>query len=363
MKVAPHGKRAETTQLPIVLSHSRNGAGDTMGLLIDGKWRDQWYDTKSTGGRFVRKEAQFRDRVTADGSSGFKAESGRYHLYVSLACPWAHRTLIYRRLKGLEEHISLSVVNPVMLENGWTFDEYPGVTADPINGAHCLHEVYTAARPGYTGRVTVPILWDKETGTIVNNESSEIIRMFDAEFDDVGATGPRYCPPELETGIDEMNAFVYDAVNNGVYKAGFATTQDAYDEAVRSLFAALDQIELVLSSFRYLVGDTLTEADWRLFTTLLRFDPVYVGHFKCNLRRIVDYPNLWGYTRELYQVPGVAETVNFDHIKTHYYRSHPMINPTGIVPFGPEIDFAAPHGREAAGANQPAEPIAAVIRP
>jgi len=287
--------------------------------------------------------------VTADGSSGFKAESGRYHLYVSLACPWAHRTLIYRRLKGLEDHISLSVVNPLMLEHGWTFDDWPGVVPDPVNGAAFLHEVYTAARPDYTGRVTVPVLWDKETGTIVNNESSEIIRMFDSEFDAVGASGPLLCPPALRSDIDDINAFVYDNINNGVYRAGFATTQEAYDEAVQSLFAALDQIELILSSDRYLVGDTLTEADWRLFTTLLRFDPVYVGHFKCNLRRLVDYPNLWGYTRELFQIPGVAGTVNMDHIKNHYYGSHPTINPTGVVPSGPEIDFSGPHRRERIG--------------
>jgi len=319
-----------------------------MGLLIDGTWHDRWYDTKRTGGRFVRKDSQFRDRVTADGSSGFKAESGRYHLYVSLACPWAHRTLIYRRLKGLEDHVSLSVVNPLMLDNGWTFDPWPGVVPDPILGARYLHQIYTAARSDYSGRVTVPVLWDKETGTIVSNESSEIIRMFDSEFDAVGASGPVFCPPGLEPAIDDINAFVYDAINNGVYKAGFATTQEAYEEAVRSLFSALDQVELILRANRYLVNDTLTEADWRLFTTLLRFDPVYVGHFKCNLRRIVDYPNLWAYTRELYQYPGVVETVNLRHIKAHYYRSHPMINPTGVVPLGPEIDYSRPHGREAA---------------
>ena len=319
-----------------------------MGLLIDGAWHDRWYDTKKDGGRFVRQESQFRDRVTADGSSGFKAESGRYHLYVSLACPWAHRTLIYRRLKGLDKHISVSVVNPLMLEHGWTFDDFPGVVPDTIGDARYLYEIYTRARPDYSGRVTVPILWDKKTGTIVSNESSEIIRMFDTEFDAVGASGPVFCPPELQPGIDDINAFVYDAINNGVYKAGFATTQEAYEEAVRSLFSALDQIELGLSSFRYLVGDTLSEADWRLFTTLLRFDPVYVGHFKCNIRRIVDYPNLWAYTRELYQYPGVAETVNMNHIKSHYYRSHPTINPSGVVPVGPEINYSQPHGREAA---------------
>ena len=316
-----------------------------MGLLVEGKWQDQWYDTKSTGGRFVRKGAQFRDRVTADGSSGFKAESGRYHLYVSYACPWAHRTLIYRKLKGLEDHISVSVVNPLMLEYGWTFEPAEGVIPDPIIGARFMHEIYTAAKPDYSGRVTVPVLWDKETGTIVNNESSEIIRMFDWQFDEVGASGPRFCPPELESDIDDINTFVYDAINNGVYKSGFATTQEAYEEAVTALFAALDQIDLRLSGSRYLVGETITEADWRLFTTLLRFDPVYVGHFKCNIRRLVDYRNLWGYTRELYQVPGVADTVNMVHIKDHYYRSHGSINPSGVVPVGPEIDFTEPHGR------------------
>jgi putative glutathione S-transferase len=323
-----------------------------MGLLVEGEWKDQWYDTKSTGGRFVRKDAQFRNRITADGSSGFKAESGRYHLYVSYACPWAHRTLIYRKLKGLEDHISLSVVNPLMLENGWTFEPAGGVVPDPIRGARFLHQIYTAAKPDYSGRVTVPVLWDKEQGTIVNNESSEIIRMLDWQFDEVGATGPRFCPPELESDIDDINAFVYDAINNGVYKSGFATTQEAYEEAVTELFAALDQIELRLSGNRYLVGDTLTEADWRLFTTLLRFDPVYVGHFKCNVRRLVDYPNLWAYTRELYQMPGVSETVNMDHIKRHYYGSHGSINPTGVVPIGPEIDFTEPLGRGSIGVRQ-----------
>jgi putative glutathione S-transferase len=324
-----------------------------MGLLVNGEWKDQWYDTKSTGGRFVRKDAQFRDRVTADGSSGFKAESGRYHLYVSYACPWAHRTLIYRRLKGLEDHISVSVVNPLMLEHGWTFEPADGVVPDPINDARYLHQVYTAARPDYNGRVTVPVLWDKETRTIVNNESSEIIRMLDWQFDEVGASGPRFCPPELESDIDDINAFVYDAVNNGVYKSGFATTQEAYEEAVTALFDALDQLELRLSGTRYLVGDTITEADWRLFTTLVRFDPVYVGHFKCNIRRLVDYRNLGAYTRELYQVPGVAETVHMDHIKEHYYGSHPSINPSGVVPAGPEIDFTEPHGREVVGKSGP----------
>jgi putative glutathione S-transferase len=322
-----------------------------MGLLVNGEWKDQWYDTKSTGGRFVRKDAQFREKVTADGSSGFKAESGRYHLYVSYACPWAHRTLIYRKLKGLEDHISISVVNPLMLEHGWTFEHRESVIPDPIFSAEYLHQIYTAARPDYSGRVTVPVLWDKETGTIVNNESAEIIRMFDRQFDDVGASGPRFCPPELESDIDDINAFVYDAINNGVYKSGFATTQEAYEEAVTALFAALDQIELRLSGNHYLVGDTITEADWRLFTTLLRFDPVYVGHFKCNIRRLIDYPNLRAYTRELYQVPGVADTVHMDHIKDHYYRSHPSINPTGVVPAGPEVDFTETHNRALIGAR------------
>jgi glutathionyl-hydroquinone reductase len=279
-----------------------------MGLLVKGEWKDQWYDTKSTGGRFERTKSRFRDWVTADGSSGFTAESGRYHLYVSYACPWAHRTLIYRRLKGLEEQIPLSVVSPLMLEHGWTFDDFSGVVPDPVNGARHLHEVYTAADPDYSGRVTVPVLWDTATGTIVNNESAEIIRMLDREFDEVGASGPVFCPRELEGDIDDINAFVYDTINNGVYKAGFATTQEAYEKAVTALFAALDQIDLRLSGNRYLVGGTVTEADWRLFTTLLRFDPVYVGHFKCNLRRIADYPNLSGYLRELYQHPGVAAT-------------------------------------------------------
>jgi putative glutathione S-transferase len=317
-----------------------------MGLLVDGTWHDQWYDTGSTGGRFVRTEAQFRNRVTADGSSGHKAESGRYHLYVSYACPWAHRTLIYRKLKGLDEHIPISVVSPLMLEHGWTFEDWPGVIPDPVNNARYLHQVYTAAQSDYSGRVTVPILWDTESGTIVNNESAEIIRMLDREFEDVGASGPIFCPPDLEAEIDDVNAFVYSRINNGVYKAGFATTQEAYEEAVVALFDALDTLEDRLSRQRYLVGDRITEADWRLFTTLLRFDPVYVSHFKCNIRRIVDYPNLWGYTRELYQVPGVADTVHLDHIKTHYFGSHETINPTGIIPAGPEVDFDEPHGRD-----------------
>jgi len=316
-----------------------------MGKLINGVWHDVWYDTTSTGGRFVRQDSAFRHRVTADGSSGFPAAAGRYHLYVSYACPWAHRTLIFRALKGLEEHISISVVNPLMLESGWTFSPGDGVIPDPIGGADYLHQVYTRAKPDYTGRVTVPVLWDTETSTIVNNESAEIIRMFNREFDGVGATGPDFCPPELEDEIEAVNELVYANINNGVYRAGFATTQSAYEEAVGALFDALDEIESRLGRRRYLVGDRITEADWRLFTTLLRFDPVYVGHFKCNLRRIVDYPNLWAYTRELYQVPGVADTVQMDHIKRHYYGSHTTINPSGVVPVGPEIDYWEPHGR------------------
>ncbi|QBR03335.1 glutathione S-transferase family protein [Paraburkholderia pallida] len=322
-----------------------------MGLLVNGQWVDRWYETKSTNGRFVRKDAAFRNWITADGSagpsgrSGFKAEAGRYHLYVSLACPWAHRTLIVRALKGLEAMISVSSVHWLMLENGWTFEPGPGVVPDTINGARFMHNVYTCADSGYTGRVTVPVLWDKQEKTIVNNESSEIIRMFNTAFDDLGATPGDYYPAALRAEIDEVNARVYDTVNNGVYKSGFATTEEAYLEAVRPLFDTLDWLEARLAQQRFLVGNTLTEADIRLFTTLVRFDAVYVGHFKCNLRRIGDYPNLSAYTRDIYQWPGVAETVNFQHIKRHYYESHRTINPTGIVPVGPALDFLAPTNR------------------
>ncbi|MGP5346091.1 glutathione S-transferase family protein [Psychrobacter celer] len=325
-----------------------------MGLLVEGKWQDQWYDTKSSGGRFQREDAGFRNWVTADGSAGpsgvggFKAEPNRYHLYVSLACPWAHRTTIYRKLKGLEDMVSLSVVHPFMGDNGWTFAAGEGVIADPLHDADYAYEIYVAAKPDYTGRVTVPILWDKKTNTIVSNESSEIIRMFNTAFDEVGARAGNFLPAEKLAEIDEINDRVYTAVNNGVYKAGFATTQAAYEEAVTALFEALDMLEARLSQQRYLVGQTITEADWRLFTTLVRFDSVYFGHFKCNIRRIVDYPNLWGYLRELYQVPGVAETVNMTHIKQHYYGSHTNINPTRIVPVGPAIDFHSPHQRDKA---------------
>ena len=322
-----------------------------MGLLVDGQWQDKWYDTEASGGRFVREDAGFRNWVTADGSAGptgvggFKAEANRYHLYVSLACPWAHRTTIYRKLKGLEDMISLSVVHPFMGDKGWTFAEGAGVIADPIVNASYLYEVYVAAKPNSTGRVTVPILWDKKTNTIVSNESSEIIRMLNSAFDEVGATDVNFLPKALLAEIDTINEFVYSAVNNGVYKAGFATTEAAYKEAVVTLFDALDTLEARLADQRYLLGDTITEADWRLFTTLVRFDAVYVGHFKCNIRRIVDYPNLWGYLRDLYQVPGIAETVSIEHIKAHYYTSHANINPTRIIPVGPVLDFNEPHDR------------------
>ncbi len=316
-----------------------------MGLLVEGKWQDKWYDTKSTGGRFVRGKSQFRDWITADGSSGFKAEPDRYHLYISLACPWAHRTLIFRKLKKLEEVISLSIVDPLMQENGWEFTEYAGSIPDTLNGSRYLHQIYTAAKEDYTGRVTVPVLWDKEKKTIVNNESSEIIRMLNSEFNEFGDPSLNFYPQELRDEIDRINAVVYANINNGVYKCGFATKQDAYEEAFNNLFGTLDQIENLLSEHRYLVGDKMTEADWRLFTTLLRFDSVYYTHFKCNLCRNEEYPNLSNYLRELYQFPGVQETVNFKHIKEHYFKSHKTINPMGIVPIGPELDLSTPHNR------------------
>ncbi|WP_081158420.1 glutathione S-transferase family protein [Ensifer aridi] len=328
-----------------------------MGRLVDGVWQDVWYDTRATNGHFKRSESQFRNWVTADGSpgpsgkGGFKAEAGRYHLYVSLACPWAHRTLIFRKLKKLEDIISLSIVDPLMQANGWEFkgDERGGEnggTADHLFGSRTLWEIYVRADPIYSGRVTVPVLWDKQKNTIVSNESAEIIRMFNSAFDYLTGSTEDFCPKELRAEIDALNARIYDAVNNGVYKAGFATSQAAYEESVTALFAILDELEGRLASRRYLLGNNRTEADWRLFTTLLRFDPVYVGHFKCNIRRLADYPNLHGYLRDLYQVPGVAETVNMHHIKQHYYRSHTMINPTGIVPVGPVVDLGAPHGRD-----------------
>ncbi|MEE8394086.1 MAG: glutathione S-transferase family protein [Rhodospirillales bacterium] len=313
-----------------------------MGLLVDGAWHDEWYDTEKSGGRFVRSKSQFRNLVDGDGSGGFKAEAGRYHLYVSLACPWAHRTLIFRVLKGLEDMVGVSVVDPLMLGKGWTLP----VGADPLNGCGYLYEIYLKADPAYSGRVTVPVLWDKRKGTIVNNESSEIIRMFNSAFDGIGAAQGDYYPAELRGEIDAINSSVYENVNNGVYRAGFATTQEAYEEAYDALFAALDGLEERLSNQRYLAGGRVTEADWRLFTTLVRFDSVYFSHFKCNKRRIVDYPSLWGFVLDLYQTPGVAGTVNMEYIKSHYYSSHRAINPTSIVPMGPEIDFTRPHGRD-----------------
>ena len=321
-----------------------------MGLLVDGKWQDRWYDTRISEGRFVRKEAQFRNWVTADGSpgpsgsGGFEAGPGRYHLYVSYACPWAHRTLIFRAIKGLEDMISVSVVHWFMGESGWTFED--SELPDTVNQAQFMHQVYTAAQPDYTGRVTVPVLWDKHRGTIVSNESSEIIRMLNSAFDGVGAEPGDYYPEALRAEIDAVNDRVYHTVNNGVYRSGFATAQEAYEEAVGPLFESLDWLEDRLSGQRYLTGSAITEADWRLVTTLLRFDPVYVGHFKCNLKRIADYPNLSAYTRDLYQQPGIAETVRLDHIKAHYYGSHESINPTRIVPRGPVIDYGAPHDRD-----------------
>lgn len=322
-----------------------------MGLLLEGKWRNDWYDTKSTGGAFVRKASSFRNWITADGSpgpsgnGGFKAEAGRYHLYVSLACPWAHRALIFRKLKGLEDMISISVVNSFMGNEGWTFNPGPQVIPDTVNHFSRMHQIYTLADPEYTGRVTVPVLWDKKTHTIVNNESSEIIRMLNSAFDDIGALPGDYYPEDLRQEIDDINAYIYPNVNNGVYRAGFATTQQAYNEAVGEVFAALDNLNQRLSTQRYLVGKRQTEADWRLFTTLIRFDAVYVSHFKCSIRRIVDYPHLWAYLRDLYQQPGIADTVNLDNIKAHYYGSHGSINPTGIVPVGPDLDLMAAHGR------------------
>lgn len=323
-----------------------------MGLLVDGTWHDAWYDTSKTGGRFERSKSQFRDFVTRDGAPaegrtrGFKAEPGRYHLYVSYACPWAHRTLIFRKLKKLENVISFSVVHHFMGENGWTFLKEDGATGDDLYGLDYLHQIYTRADPQYSGRVTVPVLWDKQTETIVSNESAEIIRMLNEAFDEWGDASLDFYPEPLRAEIDEVNALVYDNVNNGVYRAGFATTQEAYEEAFSQLFATLDKLEDRLSSQRYLVGNQLTEADWRLFTTLVRFDAVYVGHFKCNLRRIEDYPSLSNYLRELFQVPGIAETVNMLHIKAHYYGSHKTINPSGIVPVGPKVDYSRPHDRD-----------------
>ena len=325
-----------------------------MGVLVDGKWHDQWYDTDKTGRKFEREAARFRSWVTQDGSAGpageagFAAESGRYHLYVSMACPWAHRTMIFRKLKGLEPHIGVSVVHPDMVENGWEFRPGDEEHQDHLYNSEFMHQVYTRAAPDYSGRVTVPVLWDKQRETIVSNESADIIRMFNSAFNGLeGVNAELDLYPERMRGeIEAVNGRVYDTVNNGVYKAGFATAQDVYEAAYSELFESLEWLEAKLQSQRYLTGSQLTEADWRLFTTLIRFDAVYYSHFKCNRQQIRDYPNLSGYLRELYQVPGVAETVDIRQIKQHYYVSQRTINPTQIVPVGPELDFEAPHGRD-----------------
>ena len=328
-----------------------------MGFLRDGVWNTNWYDTRSTGGRFERSTTAYRNWITPDGrpgpsgEGGFAAESGRYHLYVSLACPWAHRTLIYRQLKGLNDHISVDVVHPFMGDDGWSFDtDYAGATGDTLLGKRFLREVYLEADPRASGRVTVPVLWDKQRNTIVSNESAEIIRMFNSAFDGITGNRRSFLPNDQIEEIDAVNARIYDGLNNGVYRSGFATTQAAYDEAVAEVFETLDWMEERLSGSRYLMGAQITEADLRALPTLLRFDPVYHGHFKCNRARMVDYPNLWAYVRDLFQQPGVDETVNFDHITHHYYASHESINPTRIVPTGPDIDWWAPHGREQASA-------------
>ncbi|EAW28721.1 Fructose-bisphosphate aldolase [Alteromonadales bacterium TW-7] len=322
-----------------------------MGLLVNGQWQDKWYDTDSSDGKFEREAAQLRNWITSDGSAGetgeggFKAEAGRYHLYVSLACPWAHRTLIFRTLKKLDELISVSIVSPDMLANGWEFDQNNHSTGDALFASDYLHQVYTKNNSNYSGRVTVPVLWDKKQNKIVSNESADIIRMFNSAFNEITGNKDDYYPESLRSEIDELNALIYPNINNGVYRAGFATTTHAYEQAFDDVFTALDKVEKILSKKRYLAGDKITEADWRLFTTLIRFDCVYVGHFKCNLRTIESYPSLSGYLRDLYQVEGVANTVDFYHIKRHYYFSHTMINPTQIVPKGPEINYLQAHGR------------------
>ncbi len=323
-----------------------------MGQLVDGVWHDVWYDTKSTGGAFKRSNAKFRNWITVDGSAGpsgeggFKAESGRYHLYVSYACPWAHRTLVFRKLKGLTDHISISAVHPDMLSDGWTFEiDDKGATGDTLYGLPFARDIYIKVDPNISGRVTVPILWDKQRETIVSNESSEIIRMFNSAFNDITGNSDDFWPTDLQADIEPVNDRIYDTLNNGVYKSGFATTQEAYDKAVHPLFDTLDWLEDRLGQNRYLMGDQITEADWRLWTTLIRFDMVYHQHFKCNRKRIMDYPNLFGFTRELYKWDGVAETVNFDHIVRHYHYSHETINPNRIIPINPQIDWSAPHGR------------------
>ncbi|WP_278405069.1 glutathione S-transferase family protein [Pseudoalteromonas ruthenica] len=326
-----------------------------MGLLVNGKWQDKWYDTDSSKGEFQRESAQLRNWVTADGSAGpsgregFKAQKGRYHLYVSLACPWAHRTLIFRTLKGLEDYIDVSVVSPDMLLQGWTFDQAKGSSGDSLFGYHYMHQLYTRNNPTYSGRVTVPVLWDKQQNCIVSNESAEIIRMFNEAFNHLTGNTLDFYPEHLRKDIDAINELVYHGINNGVYRTGFATTQQAYEQAFDTLFSALEKVERRLAGQRYLVGSELTEADWRLFTTLIRFDAVYFGHFKCNKRTIESYDNLANYVRDLYQVKGVAETLNMAHIKRHYYFSHTMINPTQVVPKGPVLDFSRPHNRRFMG--------------
>lgn len=325
-----------------------------MGLIQNGQWVDQWYDTKSSGGEYRRQDSRFRSWLTADGKagpsgeSGFKAEKGRYHLYVSLACPWAHRTLIFRQLKNLQEYIDVTIVDAIMLENGWQFSsqQESGLQQEPLYDFDFAYQLYLKADSQYEGRVTVPILWDKKTETIVSNESSEIIRMFNSAFNHLTGNEDDYYPAELHAKIDAVNDRVYDSINNGVYRAGFATSQEAYEKAFHQLFDALDWVEELLTAQRYLTGERITEADWRLFTTLIRFDAVYFGHFKTNKRLLSSYPAISGFVRELYQVPGIAGTVDFEHIKTHYYASHLTINPTGIIPLGPEQDFNLAHGRE-----------------
>ncbi len=317
-----------------------------MGMLVEGQWQVDDPNRTDASGRFVRRETTFRHWLSADGSTGFKAEPGRYHLYVSLACPWAHRTVIMRKLKGLEEAVSLSVVDLLLGTDGWQFTTAPGAIPDSVNGARFLREIYLKAKPDFTGRVSVPVLWDKARGTIVNNESREIMRMLDVECDAFARSGVSYAPPELRPQIDATIDALFGSVNNGVYRAGFSRTQAAYDEAVTELFRTLERYEQLLGRQRYVCGNRLTEADWCFFTTLVRFDAVYATHFKCNVKRIVDFPNLWAYLRDLYQTPGVKETVNFEHIKGHYFQSHRFINPFGIVPQGPLLNFDQPHGRD-----------------
>jgi glutathionyl-hydroquinone reductase len=331
-----------------------------MGLLIDGEWHDRWYDTETTGGEFVREDSGFRHWISADGrrpegqDRSHPAAAGRYHLYVSYACPWAHRTLILRRLKGLDSLIGVSVVDPEMLEHGWSFSQRFALNHDPLHGVRHLYQLYQRARPDYTGRATVPVLWDRVENTIVSNESAQILRMFNEAFDGLTGNELDFYPKPLRERIDAHNELVYSNINNGVYRCGFATRQSAYERAYGRLFDALDEVEEILGRQRYLCGNRITEADWRLFTTLLRFDPVYYGHFKCNRQRIADFPHLSGYLRELYQVPEISDTVHLDHIKRHYYYSHHTINPTRIVPLGPRLALDAAHDRERLGKPEPA---------